>query len=30
MFLDVNGKRMQTGNIKTMIFGVAYLVFYVS
>ena len=23
MFLDVNGKRMQTGNTTTMIFGVA-------
>jgi 2-keto-4-pentenoate hydratase/2-oxohepta-3-ene-1,7-dioic acid hydratase in catechol pathway len=30
MFLDVNGKRMQTGNTKTMIFGVAHLVSYVS
>jgi 2-keto-4-pentenoate hydratase/2-oxohepta-3-ene-1,7-dioic acid hydratase in catechol pathway len=30
MFLDVNGKRMQTGNTKTMIFGVTYLVSYVS
>ncbi len=30
MFLDVNGKRMQTGNTKTMIFGVAHLVSYLS
>jgi 2-keto-4-pentenoate hydratase/2-oxohepta-3-ene-1,7-dioic acid hydratase in catechol pathway len=30
MFLDVNGKRMQTGNTKTMIFGAAYLVSYIS
>ena len=30
MFLDVNGKRMQTGNTKTMIFGVVHLVSYVS
>ena len=30
MFLDVNGKRMQTGNTSTMIFGVAHLVSYVS
>jgi 2-keto-4-pentenoate hydratase/2-oxohepta-3-ene-1,7-dioic acid hydratase in catechol pathway len=30
MFLDVNGKRMQTGNTKTMIFGVSYLVSYLS
>ena len=30
MFLDVNGKRMQTGNTSTMIFGVAHLVHYVS
>ena len=30
MFLDVNGQRMQTGNTKTMIFGVAHLVSYVS
>ncbi|MBL8324034.1 MAG: fumarylacetoacetate hydrolase family protein [Rubrivivax sp.] len=30
MWLDVNGKRMQTGNTKTMIFGVARLVSYVS
>ena len=30
MWLDVNGKRMQTGNTATMIFGVAELVSYVS
>jgi len=30
MWLDVNGERMQTGNTKTMIFGVAHLVSYVS
>jgi 2-keto-4-pentenoate hydratase/2-oxohepta-3-ene-1,7-dioic acid hydratase in catechol pathway len=30
MYLEVNGKRMQTGNTKTMIFGVAFLVSYVS
>ncbi|MCO5125152.1 MAG: fumarylacetoacetate hydrolase family protein, partial [Rhizobacter sp.] len=30
MWLDVNGKRMQTGNTKTMIFSVAKLVSYVS
>jgi 2,4-diketo-3-deoxy-L-fuconate hydrolase len=30
MFLDVNGQRMQTGTTKTMIFGVAKLVSYVS
>jgi 2-keto-4-pentenoate hydratase/2-oxohepta-3-ene-1,7-dioic acid hydratase in catechol pathway len=30
MWLDVNGKRMQTGNTKTMIFGVATLVSYIS
>jgi 2,4-didehydro-3-deoxy-L-rhamnonate hydrolase len=30
MWLDVNGKRMQTGNTKTMIFGCATLVSYVS
>ncbi len=30
MWLDVNGKRMQTGNTKTMIFGVAHLVSYLS
>jgi 2-keto-4-pentenoate hydratase/2-oxohepta-3-ene-1,7-dioic acid hydratase in catechol pathway len=30
MWLDVNGKRMQTGSTKTMIFGVAHLVSYLS
>jgi 2,4-diketo-3-deoxy-L-fuconate hydrolase len=30
MWLDVNGQRMQTGNTRTMIFGVAYLLHYVS
>ena len=30
MFLDVNGHRFQTGSTKTMIFGVAQLVSYVS
>lgn len=30
MWLDVNGERMQTGNTKTMIFGVAEIVSYVS
>jgi 2-keto-4-pentenoate hydratase/2-oxohepta-3-ene-1,7-dioic acid hydratase in catechol pathway len=30
MFLDLNGQRMQTGNTRTMIFGVAKLVSYVS
>ncbi len=30
MWLDVNGKRMQTGNTKTMVFGVAHLVSYLS
>jgi len=30
MWLDVNGRRMQTGNTRTMIFGVAQLVSYVS
>jgi len=30
MFLDVSGSRMQTGNTKTMIFGVAHLVSYIS
>ncbi|MEO6746419.1 MAG: fumarylacetoacetate hydrolase family protein [Caldimonas sp.] len=30
MFLDVNGKRCQNGSTKTMIFGVAHLVSYVS
>jgi 2,4-didehydro-3-deoxy-L-rhamnonate hydrolase len=30
MHLDVNGKRMQTGSTKTMIFSIAYLVHYIS
>ncbi|HWJ76301.1 fumarylacetoacetate hydrolase family protein [Mesorhizobium sp. BR1-1-16] len=30
MFLDLNGTRAQTGNTKTMIFGVAHLVAYIS
>jgi len=30
MWLDVDGKRMQTGNTRTMIFGVVKLVSYVS
>jgi len=30
MWLDVNGQRMQTGSTKTMIFGVAKLVSYIS
>ncbi|MEH3103735.1 MAG: fumarylacetoacetate hydrolase family protein [Sphingomonas phyllosphaerae] len=30
MRLDVNGERMQTGNTRTMIFGVAELIAYVS
>jgi 2-keto-4-pentenoate hydratase/2-oxohepta-3-ene-1,7-dioic acid hydratase in catechol pathway len=30
MFLEVNGVRMQTGNTRTMIFGVAAIVAYVS
>ena len=30
LWLDVNGQRMQTGNTRTMIFGVAELVSYVS
>ena len=30
MYLDVNGKRMQTGSTKTMIFSIAYLVHYIS
>jgi len=30
MWLDVNGKRMQTGNTNTMIFGVVEIVSYVS
>jgi 2,4-didehydro-3-deoxy-L-rhamnonate hydrolase len=30
MWLDVNGQRMQTGSTRTMIFGVAVLVSYIS
>ena len=30
MFLDVNGQRMQTGNTRTMIFGVAEALAYIS
>jgi 2-keto-4-pentenoate hydratase/2-oxohepta-3-ene-1,7-dioic acid hydratase in catechol pathway len=30
LWLDVNGERRQTGNTKTMIFGVAHLVWYCS
>jgi 2-keto-4-pentenoate hydratase/2-oxohepta-3-ene-1,7-dioic acid hydratase in catechol pathway len=30
MWLDVNGKRFQNGSTKTMIFGVAHLVHYIS
>jgi 2,4-didehydro-3-deoxy-L-rhamnonate hydrolase len=30
MWLEVNGERMQTGNTRTMIFGVAQIVSYVS
>jgi 2,4-didehydro-3-deoxy-L-rhamnonate hydrolase len=30
IWLDVNGRRMQTGNTRTMIFGVAEIVAYVS
>src|SRR5690606_14679537 len=30
MFLDVNGERRQTGNTRTMIFGVETLVSYIS
>lgn len=30
MWLDLNGKRMQTGNTRTMIFGVAEIVSYLS
>ncbi|WP_044559359.1 fumarylacetoacetate hydrolase family protein [Azospirillum sp. B4] len=30
MWLDLNGQRMQTGNTRTMIFGVAELIAYVS
>jgi 2-keto-4-pentenoate hydratase/2-oxohepta-3-ene-1,7-dioic acid hydratase in catechol pathway len=30
LWLDVNGRRMQTGNTRTLIFDVAYLIHYVS
>ncbi|MBM3355823.1 MAG: 2-hydroxyhepta-2,4-diene-1,7-dioate isomerase, partial [Betaproteobacteria bacterium] len=30
MWLDVNGKRMQTGNTRTMVFSVAQIVSHVS
>jgi len=30
MWLDLNGKRMQTGNTKTMIFNIAHIVSYIS
>jgi 2,4-didehydro-3-deoxy-L-rhamnonate hydrolase len=30
MWLDVNGQRQQTGNTRTMVFGVVHLVHYVS
>jgi 2-keto-4-pentenoate hydratase/2-oxohepta-3-ene-1,7-dioic acid hydratase in catechol pathway len=30
MWLDLNGKRMQTGNTSTMIFGVEKLISYLS
>jgi 2-keto-4-pentenoate hydratase/2-oxohepta-3-ene-1,7-dioic acid hydratase in catechol pathway len=30
MWLDVNGRRRQTGNTRTMIFGIAHLVSYLS
>jgi len=30
MYLDVDGQRMQTGNTKTMVYGVAHLVSYLS
>ena len=30
LWLDVNGERMQKGNTRTMVFGVAHLVHYVS
>jgi 2-keto-4-pentenoate hydratase/2-oxohepta-3-ene-1,7-dioic acid hydratase in catechol pathway len=30
MWLDLNGERMQTGNTRTMIFGVAELIAYIS
>jgi len=30
MWLDVNGKRMQTGSTRTMVFGVAHIVAFIS
>ena len=30
MFLEVNGERVQKGSTKTMIFGVAHIVSYMS
>ena len=30
MSLDVNGERRQTGNTKTMIFGIAHCLHYIS
>jgi 2-keto-4-pentenoate hydratase/2-oxohepta-3-ene-1,7-dioic acid hydratase in catechol pathway len=30
LWLDLNGERMQTGNTKTMIFGMAHIISYVS
>ena len=30
MFLELNGKRVQNGSTKTMVFGVAHLVAYIS
>src|SRR4029079_16333554 len=30
MFLDIDGQRRQTGSTKTMIFGVAHIVSYLS
>ena len=30
MWLDVNGQRYQNGNTRTMVFGVAQLVSYIS
>lgn len=30
MYLDLNGERRQTGNTKTMIFGVAHIIAYLS
>ena len=30
MWLDINGKRMQNGNTKTMVYGVAHIVAYLS